>query len=81
MAGLRFQTASEHCGSWPVLILMAKSEICTIDIRHEPENRISQRINSCETDFAISIACGDVWGRSFQKLNAVNIGRGSTPLT
>ena len=33
---------------------MAKSEICTIDVRHEPENRIVST-NACETDVAISI--------------------------
>jgi hypothetical protein len=39
---------------------MAKSEIRTIDVQHEPENRVCQRTNSCETDFAISITFGEV---------------------
>jgi hypothetical protein len=46
-------------GSWPLLILMAKSEIHTIDLQYEPENPVCQRAHSCETDFAISITFGE----------------------
>jgi hypothetical protein len=38
----------------PKTILMAKSEIRTIDVQHKPENRVCQRTDACETDFAIS---------------------------
>jgi hypothetical protein len=41
------------------VILLAKSEIRTIYVQHEPENRVCQRTDSCETDFASSISCGD----------------------
>jgi len=52
-------SSSRFPGSSSFLILMAKSEIRTIDLQHEPENRACQRANSCETDFAISIVFGD----------------------
>jgi hypothetical protein len=34
---------------------MAKPEIRVMYVQYEPENRVCQRTNSCETDFAISI--------------------------
>jgi transposase len=37
------------------MILLAKSEIHTIDLQYEPENRVCQRANSCETDFASTL--------------------------
>jgi hypothetical protein len=37
---------------------MAKSEIRTIYVQHELESRVCRRTNFCETDFAISIKCG-----------------------
>jgi hypothetical protein len=37
------------------MILLAKSEIRTMYVQHEPENRVCQRIGSCETDFASSL--------------------------
>jgi hypothetical protein len=43
----------------PTLILLAKSAIRMIYVRHEPENQICQRTNSCEIDFASSIAFGE----------------------
>ena len=54
------QSASEHCGSSSYLILLAKSEIRTIYLQYEPENRVCQRTHSCETDFASSIIFGEV---------------------
>jgi hypothetical protein len=36
------------------MILLAKSKMRTIDVRHEPENRVCQRTHACETDFASS---------------------------
>jgi hypothetical protein len=53
------QTASEHCGSSSLLILLAKSEIRVIYVQYEPENRVCQRTHACETDFASSITFGD----------------------
>jgi hypothetical protein len=47
-------------GSWPYLILLAKSARRTIDVRHEPESRSCERTNSRETDFASSIIFGEV---------------------
>jgi hypothetical protein len=41
------------------LILLAKSEIRTIYVRHEPKNPGCQGANSHETDFASSIIFGD----------------------
>jgi hypothetical protein len=32
----------------PNMILIAKSEIRTIDVQHEPENRVCQRTDACE---------------------------------
>ena len=43
----------------PKVILLAKSARRTIDIRHQPESRRYQWINSCETDFASSIKSAD----------------------
>jgi hypothetical protein len=54
------QTWPRPSGSSSFLILMAKSEMHTIDGQHELENQLCQRTSSCETDFAISIAFGDV---------------------
>src|SRR5829696_5700436 len=42
-------------GSWPLLILLAKSEIRPIYVQHELESRVCRHTNSCETDFASSI--------------------------
>jgi hypothetical protein len=53
------QSASQHPGSSSFLILLAKSEIRTIDVRREPENQVCQCTRSCETDFASSIIFGD----------------------
>jgi hypothetical protein len=39
----------------PKVILMAKSETRTIYLQFEPENRVCQCANSCETDFASNI--------------------------
>ena len=36
-----------------------RCEIRTIDVQHKPENRVCQRTDACETDFASSIAFGD----------------------
>jgi hypothetical protein len=37
-------------------------------VQHEPENRVCQRIGSCETDFAISIKYG-------QEPNGIKLGK------
>jgi hypothetical protein len=49
-----FSTNFMPFGSWPVLILMAKSETGTIYVRCGLENQLDQRKSSSETDFAIS---------------------------
>jgi hypothetical protein len=41
------------------VILLAKSEIRTIYLQYEPENRVCQRTHSCETDFTSSIKSDD----------------------
>src|SRR5262245_12096311 len=41
-------------GSWPILILLAKSDLHTIYVRHELQTQVCQRISSYETDFASS---------------------------
>jgi hypothetical protein len=46
-------------GFCPLLILMAKSEIRTMCLRHRPEKQVSQHSSSYKTDFAISITFGD----------------------
>jgi hypothetical protein len=46
----------------PNVILLAKSEIRTIDVQHELESRVCRRTNSCETDFASSISFGEAEG-------------------
>jgi hypothetical protein len=50
--------SGEETGS-PKVILLAKSEMCMIDVRHEPEKQGCQRTGSCETDFASSIKSAD----------------------
>jgi hypothetical protein len=52
-------------GSCALLILLAKSEIRVIYVQHEPENRVCQRTNSCETDFASSITFGEGCPKGF----------------
>ena len=49
-------------GSYALLILLAKSEIRTIYVRHEPKNPGCQGANSHETDFASSITFGEEGG-------------------
>jgi hypothetical protein len=44
----------------PKVILLAKSEIRVIYVQYEPENRVCQRTDSCETDFASSITFGNL---------------------
>jgi hypothetical protein len=46
-------------GSCPVLILLAKSELRTIDVWYESESRVCPPANSCKTDFASSISFGE----------------------
>jgi hypothetical protein len=41
------------------VILLAKSEMHTIDVRHELENQVCQRTHACETNFASSIKSDD----------------------
>jgi hypothetical protein len=45
--------------SSPKAILMAKSQMHTIYVRHEIENQVGQRTRSCEIHFAISIKGDD----------------------
>jgi hypothetical protein len=47
-------------GSWPLLILMAKSRISEIYIWQAVDNLVCQRTDRRENDFAISITFGDV---------------------
>ena len=51
---------SSPFGSCPYLILLAKSEIRTMYLRHRPEKQVSQRSSSCKIDFASSITFGDI---------------------
>jgi hypothetical protein len=53
------QTWPRPPGSSSVLILLAKSEIRMVYVRHELENQACQRTDSCETDFASRITFGD----------------------
>ncbi|SRR6266511_2823624 len=46
-------------GSWPVLILLAKSEISMIHVRQALENMLCQRASTREDDFASSISFGE----------------------
>jgi hypothetical protein len=50
------------------LILPAKSEIRAIDVQHEPQNRVGQRMNSGETDFASSIIFGEEHGGGYDTI-------------
>jgi hypothetical protein len=54
-----FPTSVQEVGSSSFLILLAKSETRTLDVRHEPENQAAQHAGSCETDFATSITFGE----------------------
>jgi hypothetical protein len=44
---------------------MAKSEIRVVYVQHEPENRVCERTNPCETDFAISITFGEGYRNAY----------------
>jgi hypothetical protein len=52
-SGQTILCGSRHSTS-PKVILLAKSEAHMIDLLYEPENRVCQCANSCETDFASS---------------------------
>jgi hypothetical protein len=54
------QSSPQHPGSWPLLILMAKSEIPAIHVWQADENLVCQRAGRRENDFAISITFGEM---------------------
>jgi hypothetical protein len=58
LAGVR-QTSPTFPGSSSLLILMAKSEIRTIQVWQTVENLVFQHTDGRENDFAISITFGE----------------------